>query len=209
MKAPDKWLKYYQGLHPELVEIEKQVHYVVKNTKKAVYSYQAAALYHHAKPFNGGKTLEIGTAYGYSGFYLANAMPNSEIITLNASIGEVEAVKIAGVFNDFPNVQNLHKISWDYFNETASSASFNFIFVDGDHRPKPLIKDIQWFNRLVDGGLIMFHDYSPSNSGRACPPVFEAVNNLGEHLGRKPDVLIIDNNNVGLAGFYRQAGECV
>jgi predicted O-methyltransferase YrrM len=206
-KTHQQWLEYYLGLHPELVDIERQVRQVVKNTKKAVYPYQAAALYHLAVPFNGGKALEIGTAYGYSGFYLANAMSDSQIISLNASEGEVEYVQNNGVFKLFPNVKVLHRISWEYLKENSGTADLNFIFVDGDH--KRVKKDFPFFNRLIDGGLMVFHDYSPLGSKRHCPPVYEAVNNLAKHLGRKPDVLIIDDGNVGMAGFYRQPGETI
>jgi predicted O-methyltransferase YrrM len=207
IKTPDQWLEYYLGLHPELVSIERQARAVVKNTKKAVYPYQAAALYHYAKPFNDGKALEIGTAYGYSGFYLASAMPDSEIITLNASIGEVEIVRDNGVFAQFSNITVLHKISWEYLKESDGTADLNFIFVDGDH--KRVKQDFPFFNRLIDGGLILFHDYSPLGSKRHCPPVYEGVNWLASYLGRRPDVLIIDNGDVGMAGFYRQPGETV
>jgi hypothetical protein len=50
----------------------------------------------------------------------------------------------------------------------------------------------------VDGGLMLFHDYTPNNS----PHVVAAVNELGIKLGREPDVSIIDKDNVGMAGFY-------
>lgn len=207
--TPDELLEKYFKLHPELIRIESRARQAVHNTKKAVYPYQAAALYHYAKPYNGGQALEIGTAYGYSCYFLASAMPDSKIITLNASIGEVEAVKSNGVLSRFPNVEVLHKVSWEYLKESDGTAIYNFIFVDGDHRPKPLWRDIQFFNRLVTGGLMMFHDYSPLGSRRECPPVYEGINNLAVQLGRSPDVLIVDDGRVGMAGFIRQAGETV
>lgn len=209
MKTPDQWLEHYLSYHPELGKVEIQARKAVHNTKKAVYPYQAAALYHHAKPYNGGRALEIGTAYGYSCFYLASAMPDSQITTLNASIGEVEAVVSNGVLSRFSNVKVLHRVSWDYFAESDGTACYNFIFVDGDHRPEPLRRDIQFFNRLVTGGLMMFHDYSPLGSRRECPPVYEGINNLAKYLGRQPDVLIVDDGRVGMAGFIRQSGETV
>lgn len=206
-KTADQWLEFYLDSHPELVEIERRARAVVKNTKKAVYPYQAAALYHLAKPFNGGKALEIGTAYGYSGFYLASAMPDSKITSLNASVGEVEAVEAAGVFKRFPNVRVLHEISWEYFKRGNGTAEYNFIFVDGDH--KRVKNDFPFFNRLVDGGLMIFHDYSPLGSRRHCPPVYEGVNDLAFMLNRSPDVLIVDDGDVGMAGFYRRPGEAI
>jgi predicted O-methyltransferase YrrM len=207
MKSPEEWLKHYTDQHPELVEVERRVRLAVKNTKKAVYPYQAAALYHLARPYNGGQALEIGTAYGYSCFYLASAMPDSRITTLNASIGEVEAVQGNGALSRFPNVEILHRVSWEYLKESDGTAIYNFIFVDGDH--KRVRNDLPFFNRLVDGGLMVFHDYSPLGSGRECPPVYEAVNWLADYLGREPDVLVADNKQVGLAGFIRQPGETI
>ena len=208
--TPEKWLEYFLGLHPELVKVERQVRQVVKNTKKAIWSYQAAALYHYAKPYNGGKILEIGTAYGYSAFYLASACPDSQITTLNASKGEIAAVEEAGVFSRFNGrVTNLHYKSWDYFQLGDGTADLSFVFIDGDHRPRPIKQDIQFFNRLLDGGMLFFHDYSPLGSRRHCPPVYEAVNDLAEYFGREPDALVIDDGNVGMAGFMRYPGECV
>lgn len=207
--TPDELLEHYFKLRPELINVESQARKAVRNTKKAVYSYQAAALYHYAKPYNGGRALEIGTAYGYSCFFLASAMPDSQITTLNASIGEVEAVRASGTLAGFKNVELLHEVSWEYFEKSDGTALYNFIFVDGDHRPRPLKRDIQFFNRLLTGGLMMFHDYSPSGSRRECPPVYEGVNEFAKILGRQPDVLVVDNGQVGMAGFVRQPGECV
>jgi predicted O-methyltransferase YrrM len=207
VKSADEWLKYYQDKNPELDEVMRRVKLAVRNTKKAVYPYQAAALYHLAKPYNGGHALEIGTAYGYSCFYLASAMPDSRITTLNASVGEIESVKATGTLSRFPKVENLHYISWEYLKESDGTAIYNFIFVDGDH--KRVRNDLPYFNRLIDGGLMVFHDYSPLGSGRECPPVYEAVNELADRLGRTPEVLIVDNKLVGLAGFIRRSGETI
>lgn len=203
--TPDQLLAGYIELHPELTNIERMARQTINNTKKAVYPYQAAALYHLAKPYNGGQALEIGTAYGYSCFYLAYAMPDSRITTLNASEGEVQAVKESKVLSRFPNVEILHRVSWDYLRESDGTACYNFIFVDGDH--KRVKKDFPYFNRLIDGGLMVFHDYSPLGSQRECPPVYEAVNDLAKYLRRNPDVLIVDDGGVGLAGFIRRRGE--
>jgi predicted O-methyltransferase YrrM len=203
----DELLKGFTDSHPELKKLEKQARESVPNTKKAIYPYQAALLYHLAKPYDGGQALEIGTAYGYSCFFLASAMPKSRIVTLNASEGEwVEDVKILA---RFPNVTCLHRRSADYFKESDGTAIYKFVFVDGDHRPRPLKEDMQYFNRLLTGGLIIFHDYSPLGSGRECPPVYEGVNDFARLLGREPDILVVDDKQVGMAGFIRKEGETI
>lgn len=205
--TPDQLLNHFVKLHPEINKVEKQARATIPNTKKAVYPYQAALLYHLGKQYDGGQALEIGTAYGYSCFYLASAMPNSQIVTLNASEGEwLEDVKI---LERFKNVTCLHRRSADYFGESDGTAIYNFVFVDGDHRPNPLREDMRYFNRLLTGGLIMFHDYSPLGSGRECPPVYEGVNEFAKKLGRQPDVLVVDSAQVGMAGFIRKEGETV
>lgn len=203
--TPDELLEQYFKLHPELIKIEHQARLIIRNTKKAVYPYQAAALYHLAKPYNGGQALEIGTAYGYSCYYLAHAMPQSRITTLNASEGEVEEDK--KILYRFKNVEVLHRISWEYLKESDGTADYNFIFVDGDHKHVRL--DFPFFNRLIDGGLMVFHDYSPLDSTRHCLPVYEAVSWLSDYLAREPDVLIVDSNKVGMAGFIRKSGEVI
>lgn len=202
----DELLSHYLKLHPELRAIEAQARQACKVTNKAIYPYQAAALYHYAKPHNGSRALEIGTAYGYSCFYLASAMPDSPVVTLNTSSAEVEAAK--RTLAQFRYVEALEFVSWDYYSVTGKfNREYGFIFVDGDH--KQIKRDLPWFNRLEVGGLILFHDYSPKDSTRACPPVYRAINEMAKQLGRQPDVLVVDNDKVGLAGFIRQAGEVI
>lgn len=202
MKTPKRWLDHYYHFYPELERIEAYASQWVHNRKKAVYPYQAAALYHYARSYDGGEALEIGTCFGYSGYYLAQAMPNSRIVTLNTSLDEIAATRDSGIFSGCPNVEMVNAVSWDYRSEDEV---YNFIFVDGDHNQVAL--DIPYFNRLTEGGLILFHDYSPYYSTRPCPPVFDAVNEMSGQLKRLPDVMIIDSDFVGLAGFRRREGE--
>jgi predicted O-methyltransferase YrrM len=124
-------MEHYIKQHPELAAIEKAARQAVKNTKKAVYPYQAAALYHMARPYNGGHALEIGTAYGYSCFFLASAMPDSRITTLNASVGEIEAVAANGTLSQFPKVENLHRIFLSLSMAITSGSETIYHFLTG------------------------------------------------------------------------------
>lgn len=155
--------------------------------------HQAAALYVLAGKHNGGHILEIGTLAGYSASLMAQAAPEAKIVTLNPAENEIP-VATANLAR-YQNIQIVMAKSWDYLTD-YKGPKLDLIFVDGDH--KRVGKDMPWWDWLAGGGLMLFHDYSP----KACPPVYEAVNQLGERLGRGPDVLIMDEEKVGLAGFY-------
>ena len=87
---------------------------------------------------------------------------------------------------------------------------WDMIHVDGDHQRA--WEDVAWFNRLKAGGLILFHDYTAKVNteiaGRkAHVQVVAAVDALGKRLGRLPDVLVVDSDGIGMAGYYRGEGE--
>jgi len=128
--TPDEILADFVKQHPELPLIEQRVRLFVRVTSKAVFKYQAAAIYHYAKAYDKGNALEIGTAYGYSCWFIAAAMPHGKITTLNPSIPEsIEAMQS---LSQFRNVKVTSMASWDFM--TANKDSFDFIFVDGDNK---------------------------------------------------------------------------
>jgi len=91
--------------------------------------------------------------------------------------------------------------SWDYLAAYAGP-ELDLVFVDGDHGL--VVRDLPWFNWLRLNGLLLFHDYTPASSGkRPCAPVYETVRVFGDMLGREPDVLVVDDQGDGMAGFYR------
>lgn len=160
-----------------------------------ILPYQAAALYVLVGQYDreDAHLLDIGTAAGYSASVMAQAAPKAEIVTLNPAGHEVKAARRN--LGRWPNVRLVQAASWDYL-ESYGGPFLDVIFVDGDH--KRVAEDVPWWRWLAEGGLMLFHDYSPA----ACPPVYEAVNALGEVLGRGPDVLVLDDGGIGMAGFY-------
>lgn len=154
--------------------------------------YQYAALYWLARPYEGGRILEIGTFKGRSALILSSACPKAEIITLEPYRFDEATRNTRGR----GNITVVKEYSWDYL-AAHPEASFHLVLVDGDHQQA--LRDTPWFNRLVPGGLILFHDYSP----KACPPVYQVVNAMAQRLGREPDVLVMDDEGIGMAGFYR------
>ena len=169
----------------------------VRAGQQEVYPYQAAALYILAKPYNGKPVLEIGTYYGYTAYVMSLACPDSRIVTLNPTVWEAE--EAAANLKD-RNVVVMQWKSQDYL-ASFPDEMFDFIFIDGDHRK--VAQDLSYWERLNDGGLMLLHDYTPLGAPRHCPPVFEAVNEFADSLRRDPDVLIVDYERVGMAGFYR------
>lgn len=163
--------------------------------------YQYEALYRLALHFDGGRILEIGCYQGRSALVMALAAPRASILTMSPDAEQVVAAKRN---TRGRNVKVIKARSWDYLKR--DNGTWDMIFVDGNHLR--VMIDMPWFNRLRIGGLILFHDYTPLGAGqRAHVEVCEAVDMLGAQIGRKPDVLIVGEQQEGMAGFYRREGE--
>lgn len=175
-------------------------------SKREVWIHQAAVLYVLAARCNrsGANILEIGTAWGYSAAVMALAAPKAKITTLNPRQDEYScaAENLAG----FHNVVPLQIQSEDFLSD-YEGPELDMIFIDGDHSRDAVLKDMEWWRHLKSRRLMLFHDYSPEGSKRATPKVFDAVNELWVRLGRGFDVLVVDDDSVGMAGFYKREGE--
>jgi len=167
-----------------------------KHINAQILPYQAAALYALFQPFNiaGHKILEIGTRLGYSASIIAQACPLANILTIDNDPIAVE--RATQNLAKYPNVTVEYGVSWELL-EKEAPAGFAAIFVDGNH--KHVLRDAPWYNQLLKGGLILFHDYSP----KECIPVVLALYDMQIVLGRPNDVEILDTNGIGMAGFYR------
>ena len=192
LKTLDEKVKFVLANSREIVKLRKP--------KREIAEYQAAVLYVLTKPYNkpDANILELGTALGYSASIMAQAAPEANLVTMTPRESEVNAAREN--LKIFPNVEVLCSKSVDYLDD-YSWPELDLIFVDGDHARIKL--DLPWWNWLKVGGLFLHHDYSPEDSGRPCPPVYEGINEFSDWLGRKPDVLVVDDHKVGLAGFYK------
>lgn len=189
--------------HPELVNALLKLREI--RNRRAIEEYQAAALYHIARPYDrkGARVLEIGTAFGYSASVLALAMPRATITTLNPDPAEAAQAR-ANLARFGAQVEVVEAKSWEYLAATNDTA-YDLIFCDGDHKNVRL--DLPWWKHLRTDGLFIFHDYSPSGAARACPPVFRALNEFRDALARDFDVLVVDDNGTGMAGLTKRMGE--
>lgn len=172
--------------------------------RREIYEHQAAALYRLARDRNraGARFLELGTAYGYSAGIMAAAAPLAQIVTLNPHEDEARAARRN--LEAARNVAVIVACSWDYL-ARYTGPEFDLIFVDGDH--KQIRRDLPWWNWLAVGGVMVHHDYSPAESARPCPPVYRALNEFSEWLGRAPDVSIIDDGLAGMVGYTKREGD--
>lgn len=201
--TPDSIIEYVAGIAPEVRDVLHDVRSRVLpiKPKREIYEYQAACLYALTKQYNrpDARILEIGTALGYSAAIMASAAPKARIVTLNPKVEEVGQARL--ILSRWPNVQVDMIRSWDFLQ--INRDTYDMIFVDGDHAH--VSADLPWWFQIKQGGLFLFHDYSPDGSGRPCPPVYAAVNEFSSTIHQDLDVCVIDDQNVGLAGFYRKA----
>jgi predicted O-methyltransferase YrrM len=172
----------------------------ISHAEGMMLDWQCAWLYTLARPFDGGKILEIGTYKGKSALVLALACPRAHIVTLTVHAQEAqEAARVlAGRGVEMHTVR-----SWDYL-AGYKGPDLDMVFVDGDHNQ--VRRDLTWFNRIRVGGLMLFHDWSAVGSD----PVqasYRAINAFATGLRRQPDVQLVDAKGVGMAGFYRRRGE--
>lgn len=189
--------------YPEIPAVLSSAKRACPTRKRQIAEYQAAALYAAVRPYNapGTRILEIGTFEGYSAHVLSQACPRGHVITLNPKVWERE---LARVHLQGRRVSLRGDLSWDYLSRHVKYgiAPFDVVFVDGDHAQ--ILRDLPWFDQVRPGGLIVFHDYSPVDTPRPCPPVYDALNAMRDALGRDFDVLVVDDTGVGLAGFVRR-----
>jgi len=179
-----------------------------KSFNPGVSEYQAMALFILAKRYNhvGANILEFGTAIGYSASMMAQGAPLAKIVTLDPAQAKAELARKN--LRSWPNVEVIVMRSVDYFAQTPEQNTLDMIFVDGDHNNIAL--DLPWFNRLVVGGLLLCHDYTPAGLGKkSLPVIYAELNRMAERLGRPFDVCIVDDTTYGMAGFYRREGETV
>jgi predicted O-methyltransferase YrrM len=184
--------------------ILENAHRIVARCKDQMEDYQAIVLSVLSSAFNapGARILEIGTAYGFSAAIMALSAPLANVATINPSYHEVQSARYHYWKHDIKNVEVIRCKSSEYLAD--NHLAFDFIFIDGDH--KNVSDDMIAFDALTVGGVILFHDYSPTGAYRACPPVYRAVKQRQEEF-RDFDILVIDENNTGMAGWIKRIGE--
>lgn len=199
-QTPQEIIDFVADKYPEIEQLIFNANIVCHKYKGSMQPYQAAVLYYLAKDYNHCDILEIGTGVGYSTFFLANAAPQANIVTLNPNAQEWD---IASQIPIKSRVHFINLTSREWFEDTGEMPeTYDFIFVDGDH--KDIKFDVQWYNRLNDNGTIVFHDYSNSKSKSPCLPVWNELTTLKHSYGDF-DIEVVDTvNRFGMAGWVKK-----
>jgi predicted O-methyltransferase YrrM len=127
----------------------------------SVADSQGEVLYRLIKENGLKRTLEVGFAYGKSGAYIMSASQNHHVAIdpyqerfQNIGVRNIERLGLGEkleLHRDFS-----HVVLPQLLNEQRS---FDFIFIDGDHRFDGIFVDFFYADRLLDmGGFIVFHD---------------------------------------------------
>ena len=172
--------------------------------KREIRQYEAAILFTLAAQYNhaGALIFEIGTCWGWSAAVMSEAAPLARIVTCTPNPNHFKIASRNLVA--YPNIEVKGERSVDLLADPALD-NLSLVFVDGDHQH--VRDDLPWFNRLAAGGLMFHHDYSPPwSSPRPCRWVWDTLNEFTAKV-HLPDVLIVDENEEGMAGWYRQSGE--
>lgn len=137
-----------------------------------------------ARTCNAHKILEIGSLAGYSGIWLARALPpNGRLITLEINPKHAEVVRNsfvrAGV-DDRASVR-VGKAA-ELLPQLESEAPFDFIFIDADKPPYP--DYLNWALRLSRPGSIIVADNCIRNGRGFREPEDEYVAGIVEYNKR-------------------------
>jgi predicted O-methyltransferase YrrM len=116
------------------------------------------------------RTVEIGTAYGWTAAILAVTDSQRHVTAVDPieRPGRMEYVQLAG--DAAERVQFVQG-----YGETAPTEPTDFLFIDGSHERESTVKTfLHWRDALMPGAVVVFHDYHAS-----WPGVVEAVQELG------------------------------
>lgn len=178
----------------------------LRHIPSQMLSYQQAVLFllasYHRKAGGAAAMLDIGTGAGHSAAVMAVASPRARIMTMTPKAAE--AIAASRFTRPYENVE-VWTMTSEEFRRTYDGPDLVLVFVDGDH--KHAERDVPWWEWVRPGGVMLFHDYSPTGSRSPAQRVVDAVDRMAVRLGRRPDVMIVDTNGDGMAGFRKRQGD--
>ncbi len=151
---------------------------------------------------NARKILEIGSLAGYSGIWLARALPaDGRLITLEIDPHHAEVVRNsfakAGV-GDRTEVRVGKAL--DLLPQLQEQAPFDFVFIDADKQPYP--QYLEWALRLTHPGSIIVADNTVRNgAGLLAPELTNKEDTTGIAAYNKN----AEEYYTGITGYNREA----
>ena len=129
-----------------------------------------------------GTMINIGAGAGTSSLAVAESRPDLHIVTVDISGGgplgglknEINAFNNAEMEDQLPEqiLGDSKEIGKDWDRDKV-----DLVFVDGDHSEDGVRGDIEaWLQHIKDGGIIVFHDYSPVTWPKVMKVVDEMMN---------------------------------
>ncbi|MEO5910783.1 MAG: class I SAM-dependent methyltransferase [Pelobium sp.] len=137
---------------------QKQIKFLAKNALKPKKLSQL--LYRFAKEFQPSNIIELGTCLGITTSYLATAVPNAKIITMEG------CPQTAGVAKANFDQLSLNKVdlkigNFDELlpNVIKEEEQLDFIFIDGNHRKDATLNYFNWcLPKIHEKSVMIFDD---------------------------------------------------
>jgi len=113
---------------------------------------EAALLYKYSKLKKDSHLLEIGRKFGGSTIIMASALDGGHVTSIDIVTHQKAIDNIAPLREKIKLITSDSKlVEWDH--------QVGLLFIDGDHHPKAVKRDIQKFSQFVENnGYMIFHD---------------------------------------------------
>jgi predicted O-methyltransferase YrrM len=110
--------------------------------------------------YRAGTIIEMGSSLGVSTAYLASADSSSRVVTIE---GSPSVAAIANETFHKLGLKNIEQITGNFEEELANLIASNppadLVFIDGNHRKKPVLEYFEQFlNKISPASLIIIHD---------------------------------------------------
>ncbi len=173
---------------------QKQVKQIAKNALKP--KKLAQLIYRLAKNQQPDNIIELGTCLGITTSYLAKAVPQAKVITME---GCPQTAAIAQENFDRLNLKNIHLKIGNFDTNLplviADVQKLDFVFVDGNHRKDATLNYFHWcLPKISEDSLLIFDDIYWS----------KGMKEAWEQIKSHPDVTVtIDLFWIGLVFFKK------
>ena len=151
-----------------------------------VYAAEGEALREWVLREGAGRTIEIGLGYGISALYICEGLlENADPTTRHVTIDPYQATRFSDCGLQFLEEAGVAEMVEHHAEESHialprfldGARSFDFAFVDGNHRFDGIFVDLVYLGRLVrPGGIVFLDDYQ-------LPAVARAVSFFAGNLG--------------------------